>query len=198
MSEQQRRPGPYPPEVRERAVRMVFEHQAEYPSQWKAIESISKKLSVNHETLRQWVRRAETDAGQRPGLTSDERVRMRQLEREVKELRRANSFEGGVGFLRGGARPPTSVIVDFIATHRARFGVEPICKVLSEHGCKIAPNTFWVARKRPPSKRAGMMLSWWARSVGSTPTTCSSMARTTSGPSSTGKGSVSLAAPWSG
>jgi transposase len=92
MSEQQRRPGPYPPEVRERAVRMVFEHQDEYPSQWKAIESISKKLSVNHETLRQWVRRAETDAGQRPGLTTDERARMRELEREVKELRRANEI----------------------------------------------------------------------------------------------------------
>jgi transposase len=92
MSEQQRRPGPYPPEVRERAVRMVFEHQDEYPSQWKAVESISKKLSVNHETLRQWVRRAETDAGQRPGLTTDERARMRELEREVRELRRANEI----------------------------------------------------------------------------------------------------------
>ena len=92
MSESKRRPGRYPDEVRERAVRMVFEHQGEYPSQWKAIESISKKLSVNHETLRQWVRRAETDAGQRPGLTSDERVRMRELEREVKELRRANEI----------------------------------------------------------------------------------------------------------
>ena len=93
MSEPKRlgRP-PYPPEVRERAVRIVFEHQGEYPSQWKAIESISAKLSINHETLRQWVRRAETDAGQRPGVTSDERVRMRELEREVKELRRANEI----------------------------------------------------------------------------------------------------------
>ena len=70
MSEKKRRPGPYPAEVRERAVRMVFDHQAEYPSQWKAIESISAKLSINHETLRQWVRRAETDAGHRPGLTT--------------------------------------------------------------------------------------------------------------------------------
>ena len=59
--------GPYPPEVRERAVRMVFEHQDEYPSQWKAIESIAAKLAINHETLRQWVRRAETDAGSGPG-----------------------------------------------------------------------------------------------------------------------------------
>lgn len=93
MSEQKRAPRPpYPAEFRERAVRMVFEHQDEYPTQWKAIESIAKKLQVNHETLRQWVRRAETDAGGRPGLTTDERVRLRELERENKELRRANEI----------------------------------------------------------------------------------------------------------
>jgi transposase len=80
--------GPYPPEVRERAVRMVFDHQDEYPSQWKAIESISAKLAINHETLRIWVRRAETDAGQRPGLTTDERSRLKELEKENAELRR--------------------------------------------------------------------------------------------------------------
>ena len=79
--QKQKRVGRYPVEVRERAVRMVREHEHEYPSQWKAIESISKKLGVNHETLRVWVRRAETDAGERPGLTTDERVRMRQLEK---------------------------------------------------------------------------------------------------------------------
>ncbi len=92
MSEKKRRPGRYPVEMRERAVRLVFDHQAEYPSQWKAIESISKKLSINHETLRQWVRRAETDTGQRPGLTTDERAKMKALERENKELRRANEI----------------------------------------------------------------------------------------------------------
>ena len=81
--------GQVPDEVRKRAVRMVFDHQADYPSEWKATESISRKLSINHETLRQWVRRAETDAGQRPGLTTDERSRMRELERENKELCRA-------------------------------------------------------------------------------------------------------------
>ena len=75
-----KRVGRYPDEMRERAVRMVFDHQHEYPSQWKAIESISKKLSINHETLRIWVRRAETDAGERPGVTTDERARMRELE----------------------------------------------------------------------------------------------------------------------
>jgi transposase len=87
-----KRVGRYPAEVRERAVRMVREHEHEYPSQWKAIESISAKLDVHHETLRLWIRRAETDAGERPGLTTDERVRMRQFEKENKELRRANEI----------------------------------------------------------------------------------------------------------
>ena len=73
-------------------MRMVFDHEHEYASQWKAIESISAKLSINHETLRQWVRRAETDAGRRPGLTSDERARLRELEEENAELRRANEI----------------------------------------------------------------------------------------------------------
>ncbi len=93
MSERKRNPRPpYPAEVRDRAVRMVFEHQHEYPSQWKAIESIAAKLSINHETLRQWVRRAEVDGGVRPGLTSDERARIKELERENFELRRANEI----------------------------------------------------------------------------------------------------------
>jgi transposase len=92
MSEQKRRPGKYPDEVRERAVRMVLEHQHEYPSQWKAIQSIAEKVNVHHESLRLWVRRAETDAGTRPGLTTDERAKMRELERENKELRRANEI----------------------------------------------------------------------------------------------------------
>jgi len=82
----------YPPEIRERAVRLVFEHEHEYPSQWKAICSIAEKSDLNRETLRQWVRQAERDRGRRPGLTTDERQRMRDLEREVKELRRANEI----------------------------------------------------------------------------------------------------------
>ena len=99
MAEQKRagRP-PYPPEMRERAVRMVFEHQGEYPSQWRAIESISEKLSINHETLRIWVRRAETDTGQRPGLTTDERARVRELESEAWQpwpLSTASHVPGG-------------------------------------------------------------------------------------------------------
>jgi transposase len=84
--------GRYPDELRERAVRMVFEHQDEYSSQWKAIVSIAEKLDINRETLRVWVRRVEVDTGGRPGVTSDERARMRELERENKELRRANEI----------------------------------------------------------------------------------------------------------
>lgn len=82
----------HPAELRERAVRMVFEHQNEYPSQWKAICSIAEKLDINRETLRVWVRRAEVDEGHRLGVTTDERERIRQLERENKELRRANEI----------------------------------------------------------------------------------------------------------
>ena len=82
----------HPAELRDRAVRLVFEHQDEYPSQWKAIESIAQKLDINRETLRVWVRRAEVDDGRRPGLTTDERVRMKELERENRELRRANEI----------------------------------------------------------------------------------------------------------
>ena len=93
MSEETKRGRPpYPPEVRERAVRMVFEHQGEYPSQWKAIESISEKLNVNHETLRQWVRRAEINGGKRPGPTSEQLEELKRLRRENAELRRANDI----------------------------------------------------------------------------------------------------------
>jgi transposase len=82
----------FSPEVRERAVRMVLEHQAQHASQWAAITSIAEKIGCAAETLRHWVRQAERDAGHRPGLTTDERTRFKQLERENAELRRANEI----------------------------------------------------------------------------------------------------------
>lgn len=82
----------YSPEVRERAVRMVFEHAAEHGSQWETIVSVASKIGCSPETLRKWVRRAECDEGRRPGLTSEERARLKELERENRELRRANEI----------------------------------------------------------------------------------------------------------
>src|SRR2546425_12979387 len=98
------RPSRFSPEVRERAVRMVFEHTQEHASQWAAITSIAEKIGCAAETLRSWVRQAERDGGQRPGLTTDERARFKQLERENVELRRAEEIPrlGPAGFAEGG------------------------------------------------------------------------------------------------
>ena len=82
----------YSPEVRERAVRLVFEHEGEHGSQWAAISSIAAKLGCTAETLRKWVRQAERDTGRRPGLTTDEQQRVKELERENRELKRANEI----------------------------------------------------------------------------------------------------------
>jgi transposase len=79
-------------EVRERAVRMVFEHGDQYDSQWEAICSIAEKIGCSTEALRKWVRQAEIDSGRRGGLTSNEQARIKELERENRELRRANEI----------------------------------------------------------------------------------------------------------
>ena len=86
------RPRRFSPEVRERAVRLVFEHAEQHDSQWAAIGSISAKIGCTAETLRKWVRQAERDAGRRPGLSTDEKQRLKELERENRELKRANEI----------------------------------------------------------------------------------------------------------
>ncbi len=86
------RPSRYSLEVKERSVRMVLEHQGEHASQWAAIGSIAAKIGCTAETLRKWVRQTERDQGQQPGLTTEERERLKQAEREIRELRRANEI----------------------------------------------------------------------------------------------------------
>jgi transposase len=82
----------FSPEVRGRAVRMVLEHRGEHASQWAAIVSIAAKIGCTAESLRRWVQQAERDTGQRPGPTTDERERIKQLERENRELKQANEI----------------------------------------------------------------------------------------------------------
>ena len=86
------KPSRFSPEIRDRAVRMVLEHQNEHESEWAAITSIAEKIGCAAETLRNWLRQAERDQGKRPGLTTEERARLKQLERENFELRRANEI----------------------------------------------------------------------------------------------------------
>ena len=105
------------------------------------------------ETVRKWVRQAEVDAGQRPGAISNESGEIKRLKREVAELRRANEIlKAASAFFACRARPALPSLVRFIAEHAnrtdggLRWGVEPICAVLSEHGCPIAPSTYYDAR----------------------------------------------------
>ncbi len=87
-----KKPNKFSPEVRERAVRMVQEHRKDYPSLWSAIESIAPKIGCVPQTLHEWVRKHEVDTGLRDGVTTAEQERIKALEREVKELRRANEI----------------------------------------------------------------------------------------------------------
>jgi HTH-like domain/Transposase len=133
-------------------VAMVFELRAETGEPRGTLARVGERLGVNPETLRNWVEKAEVDSGQRPGTTSDDRKRIAELEREVRELRRANVPEGGERLFRSGTRPPTSALVEFIDSHKDRFGVEPACAVL-----EIAASTSYAAKKReenPPARDA--------------------------------------------
>jgi len=92
------RPSKYPDELRERAVRMVAEVRPQYPSQWAAITAVAGMLGIGTpETLRTWIRRAEVDAGHRPGVTSELAAENKQLRKDVAELRRANEMADSTG-----------------------------------------------------------------------------------------------------
>ncbi len=120
----------FSPEVRERAVRMVLEHRGEYPSLWATIESIAPKIGCVPQTLNDWVRQHEVDAGVRDGISSDERARIKELEREVKELRKANEIlKLASAFFAGGARPPAqvSIPVEFSPLWPVEFSPPLVC-----------------------------------------------------------------------
>jgi transposase-like protein len=131
----------FSPEVRERAVRMVWEHQAQHASQWAAITSIAGKMGGAAETLRQWGWRGERDAGRRPGLTSEERGA---ADAARAGERRAAAGERdppqSLGVVRpGGARPPSEMMVAFVDAPRGAYGVEPIWAVLVERLTRRGP-----------------------------------------------------------
>ncbi|MEL3224678.1 IS3 family transposase [Escherichia coli] len=144
----------FSPEVRQRAVRMVLESQDEYDSQWAAICSIAPKIGCTPETLRVWVRQHERDTGGGDGgLTTAERQRLKELERENRELRRSNDIlrQASAYFGEGGVRPPLEKIMPLLDKLREQYGVGPVCSELH-----IAPSTYYHCQQQRhhPDKRS--------------------------------------------
>ncbi|WP_443027152.1 IS3 family transposase [Sphingomonas sp. LB3N6] len=141
----------FAPEVRERAVRMVFDHERDYPSRWATVVSIAEKIGCVPQTLHEWVKKAEVESGKRAGVPAEVADKVKALEREVRELRQANEIlrKASAYFAPGGARPPVPAMIAFIDDHRDAYGVEPICRVLP-----IAPSTYYehVAQRQDPAR----------------------------------------------
>jgi transposase-like protein len=150
-----RRPQKYPDELRERAVRMVLEIREQTGERHGAVTRVARELGIGAESLRGWVNQAEVDSGRRPGTSTADAQRIAELERENRELRRANDILKAASIFRDRARRSTQEVVAFIDAHRTResgglrWGVEPICCTL-----EIAPSTYYDATTRPPSARA--------------------------------------------
>ncbi|WP_434063326.1 IS3 family transposase [Escherichia coli] len=144
----------FSPEVRQRAVRMVLESQDEYDSQWATICSIAPKIGCTPETLRVWVRQHERDTGGGDGgLTTAERQRLKELERENRELRRSNDIlrQASAYFCEGGVRPPLEKMMPLLDKLREQYGVGPLCSELH-----IAPSTYYHCQQQRhhPDKRS--------------------------------------------
>ncbi|MGT6459665.1 IS3 family transposase [Escherichia coli] len=144
----------FSPEVRQRAIRMVLESQDEYDSQWATICSIAPKIGCTPETLRVWVRQHERDTGGGDGgLTTAERQRLKELERENRELRRSNDIlrQASAYFCEGGVRPPLEKMMPLLDKLREQYGVGPLCSELH-----IAPSTYYHCQQQRhhPDKRS--------------------------------------------
>ncbi|HBE5446000.1 TPA: IS3 family transposase [Escherichia coli] len=144
----------FSPEVRQRAIRMVLESQGEYDSQWAAICSIAPKIGCTPETLRVWVRQHERDTGGGDGgLTTAERQRLKELERENRELRRSNDIlrQASAYFGEGGVRPPLEKMMPLLDKLREQYGGGPLCSELH-----IAPSTYYHCQQQRhhPDKRS--------------------------------------------
>ncbi|MDO8247851.1 IS3 family transposase [Shigella flexneri] len=144
----------FSPEVRQRAVRMVLESQGEYDSQWATICSIAPKIGCTPETLRVWGRQHERDTGGGDGgLTTAERQRLKELERENRELRRSNDIlrQASAYFGEGGVRPPLEKMMPLLDKLREQYGVGPLCSELH-----IAPSTYYHCQQQRhhPDKRS--------------------------------------------
>ncbi|WP_373279269.1 IS3 family transposase [Skermania piniformis] len=152
----------YPPELRDRAVRMVAEIRAGHESEWAAMGEVARLLGVGSaETVRNWVRREQVDSGERAGVTSEESAELKRLRREVAELKRANAIlRSASAFFAAELDRPQRLIVRYISEHHGHrdgggmaWDVQSICTVLSELGVPIAPSTYYEHRSRPPSRR---------------------------------------------
>ncbi|RVT29946.1 IS3 family transposase [Acinetobacter indicus] len=130
----------YTPEIRERAVQLLIESEKDYPSTWAAITAIAPKIGCTPETLRVWYLKHMDQLNPAKVQQISDQEKMKQMEREIKELKRANEIlRKAAGFFRpGGARPPTQIMVDFILNNKDRYGVEAICRILP-----IATSTYY-------------------------------------------------------
>jgi transposase len=134
----------YSSEEKAAAVRMVRALRAELGTEQGTVQRVARQLGYGVESVRMWVRQADIDEGLAPGVSTAESARVKELAQENRELKRANGhFEASGQFLRGGARPPTQEIVDFIDDNREEFGVEPICTVLRPAGVSVAPSPYY-------------------------------------------------------